>query len=60
MESTLLKRKFQCKDCIYAYNPRVGDPSQGISPGTPFEDLPEEWVCPLCKAKKRRFKVCPS
>ncbi|KGG14128.1 MULTISPECIES: rubredoxin [Prochlorococcus] len=56
MASSLIKKKYQCKDCIYAYNPELGDPSQGIPPGTAFEDLPESWVCPICKAGKRRFK----
>ena len=50
-------RKHQCLDCIYSYDPRIGDPKQGIPPGTTFEDLPEDWACPICKAKKRRFKA---
>ena len=49
-------KKYQCSDCIYAYNPSMGDPTQGIPPGTSFEDLPENWVCPKCNAGKRRFK----
>ncbi len=56
MEKTATKKKHQCKDCIYAYNPLKGDPTQGIPPGVAFEDLPESWVCPICKAKKTRFK----
>ena len=56
MTSSLSKKKFQCRDCIYAYDPRMGDPSQGISPGTAFGDLPDDWVCPVCKAGKKRFK----
>ncbi len=47
--------RYQCRDCIYAYDPAVGDLKQGISPGTPFEDLPDYWVCPVCRASKRRF-----
>lgn len=35
-------------DCPYAYNPNFGDPTQGIPPGTPFEDLPDDWICPEC------------
>ena len=57
MGSTITKRKFQCKDCIYAYNPLKGDPSQGIAPGTAFEELPSSWTCPICKANKNRFKA---
>ena len=49
-------RRHQCQDCIYVYNPGVGDPNQGIKPGTPFESLPDNWVCPVCNASKRRFK----
>ncbi len=56
MTSTFTKARYQCKDCIYAYDPRKGDPSQGIPPGTSFENLPNNWVCPICKATKKRFK----
>ena len=57
MESILNMKRYQCKDCIYAYDPYKGDPSQGVPPGTSFEDLPSSWICPVCKAGKRRFKV---
>ena len=56
MTGTLTQRKYQCKDCIYAYDPRLGDPMQGVLPGTSFEDLPDNWVCPVCKSGKKRFK----
>ncbi len=56
MTETFVHRKYKCKDCIYTYDPRVGDPTQGIDPGTSFEDLPIDWVCPVCKVGKRRFK----
>ena len=52
--------KYQCRDCIYAYNSNKGDPKLGIPPGTSFEDLPESWVCPLCGARKGRFKMINS
>lgn len=55
MASTFTKQKYRCKDCIYSYDPAKGDKSQGIPPGVPFEDLPASWVCPLCKANKKRF-----
>ena len=48
---------YQCSDCIYAYNPERGDAKNGIPPGTKFEDLPNNWVCPVCSAKKGRFKL---
>ena len=49
--------RYKCKDCIYSYDPVKGDPTQGIPSGTSFEDLPDEWICPVCKAGKRRFKI---
>lgn len=44
-----------CPDCGYEYDPKLGDPDSGIPPGTPFEDLPEEWICPLCAVPKSVF-----
>lgn len=46
--------KYRCR-CQYVYDPELGDPSQDIPPGTPFEDLPDSWICPLCGAKKAFF-----
>jgi len=48
--------KWECQVCGYIYDPEFGDPSQGINPGTLFEDLPERWVCPICGAPKRMFR----
>ncbi len=48
--------KYQCKDCIYSYNPEIGDPKQGIEAGTAFIDVPNSWTCPMCGAKKERFR----
>lgn len=48
-------RKFKCIKCGYVYDPGRGDPSRGIKPGTVFEDLPDDWVCPLCGAGKDMF-----
>ena len=45
-----------CIICGYTYDPEVGEPSMGIPPGTPFEDLPEDFVCPICGAAKDYFK----
>ena len=46
---------FLCTLCAYEYNPAVGDETQGIPPGTAFEDLPEDWTCPICSAAKSAF-----
>ncbi len=46
-----------CQICGYTYDPEVGDPSMGIPPGTPFEDLPEDYKCPICNAGKDYFKA---
>ncbi|WP_339734875.1 flavin reductase [uncultured Sunxiuqinia sp.] len=45
-----------CLICGYTYDPEVGDPSMGIPPGTPFEDLPDDYKCPICNAAKEYFK----
>lgn len=48
--------KYVCKVCGYVYDPAKGDPDSGIAPGTAFEDLPDDWVCPLCGAAKSDFE----
>ena len=48
--------KYRCKVCGYVYDPEKGDPESGIKPGTPFEELPEDWVCPICGAGKEEFE----
>lgn len=48
--------KWQCIVCGYIYDPKKGDPENGILPGTPFEELPEDWVCPECGAPKEDFE----
>jgi len=48
-------RKYKCTVCGYVYNPAEGNPESGIKAGTPFEELPEEWVCPVCGADKSKF-----
>jgi rubredoxin len=49
---------YQCQttNCGYIYNPEKGDRKGKIPKGTPFEDLPEEWKCPICGAGKRMFR----
>jgi len=49
-------KKYRCTVCGYVYDPDVGDPESNISPGTPFEKLPESWVCPICGASKDQFE----
>lgn len=46
---------YTCKICGFQYNPEEGDPTAGIPPGTPFEDLPEDYKCPICNAGKEYF-----
>ncbi|MPW25344.1 rubredoxin [Alkalibaculum sp. M08DMB] len=48
-------QKYECVLCGYIYDPTEGDPDGGINPGTAFEDIPEDWVCPLCGAAKSDF-----
>ncbi len=46
--------KYECP-CGYVYDPAVGDPDSGIAPGPPFEQIPEDWVCPVCGLSKSEF-----
>lgn len=47
--------KYMCNLCGYVYDPAEGDPDNGIKPGTEFESLPADWVCPVCGAPKSEF-----
>ena len=47
--------KYECTVCGYVYDPELGDSDGGIDPGTPFEKLPDDWVCPICGASKSEF-----
>jgi hydroxylamine reductase len=49
-------KKYKCMVCDYVYDPGKGDPVAGIAPGTAFEDLPEDWLCPLCGVGKDQFE----
>lgn len=49
-------KKYRCTVCGYVYDPTLGDPEGKIAPGTPFESLPEDWVCPVCGASKDLFE----
>ena len=48
--------KYECKICGYIYDPAKGDPDNGVAPNTAFEDLPDDWVCPICGAGKEDFE----
>jgi len=48
--------KYECTVCGYTYDPEAGDPDGGINPGTPFDEIPDDWVCPVCGASKDQFE----
>jgi rubredoxin len=48
--------KYVCTVCDYLYDPEVGDPDNGVEPGTAWEDLPDDWVCPDCGVEKDEFE----
>ena len=47
--------RYECGVCGYIYDPETGDPENDIPPGTAFEDLPDDWTCPVCGASKDQF-----
>ena len=49
-------KKWECLVCGYIYDPVVGDPDSGIAPGTPFEEILDDWVCPDCGVGKNMFE----
>ena len=61
-------KKYHCTVCEYIYDPALGDPENGIAPGTAFDDLPDGWICPVCgegkwpsnlsKNNKKRRRLC--
>lgn len=52
-----IMKKYVCTACHYVYDPEVGDPDNGIAPGTSFEELPEDYACPLCGLGKDVFEA---
>ncbi len=48
--------KYRCIPCGYIYDPEQGDPDGGIEPGTPFSEIPDDWVCPVCGVGKDQFE----
>lgn len=60
LEATVTKpayRRWQCLVCDYIYDEALGDPEHGLAPGTRFEDIPEDWVCPDCGMGKDEFAL---
>jgi len=49
-------QKYVCLVCGYVYDPAEGDPDGDVEPGTKFEDIPDDWVCPVCGADKSEFE----
>jgi rubredoxin len=49
-------QKYRCSVCGYIYDPELGDPEGKVAPGTAFEKLPEDWLCPICGADKTAFE----
>lgn len=50
-------KKYVCDVCGYIYDPELGDLDGGIAPGTAFEDIPDDWVCPTCGVTKEDFSL---
>jgi rubredoxin len=49
-------KKWKCLPCGYIYDPEKGDPENGVRPGTAWEDVPDDWLCPVCGAGKESFE----
>ena len=47
--------QYECTACSYIYDPEIGDPDNGVEPGTPFKDIPDDWTCPVCGVDKDQF-----
>jgi rubredoxin len=56
MTKGLDMQKYECSACGYIYDPAKGDPEHGVKPGTPFDKLPDDWVCPECGLGKDEFQ----
>ncbi len=48
-------KQYKCTICGHIYDPAKGDPDSGIQPGTPFELIPDDWVCPICGVGKEDY-----
>ena len=52
-----MMKKYECMMCGWIYDEALGDPDEGIAPGTTWEDIPEDWYCPDCGASKEDFEM---
>jgi rubredoxin len=52
-----MMQKYECDLCGYIYDPAEGDPDNGVPAGTAWEDVPDDWVCPLCGATRDQFSA---
>lgn len=50
-------KKYKCQICDWIYDEALGDPDGGIAPGTKWEDIPDDWVCPVCAVSKSQFDM---
>ena len=57
MSETATIQQWICMSCGFIYDPEEGDPDGGIPPGTAFEDIPGDWFCPVCGARKKDFEL---
>jgi rubredoxin len=55
MKGCEIMKKYVCSVCGYVYDPAEGDVDNGIAAGTPFKELPEDWICPVCSVSKSEF-----
>ena len=53
-------QRYRCTVCSYVYDPAVGDPDGGVAPGTAFDGLPQDWVCPVCEVGQDEFEPVAS
>jgi rubredoxin len=49
--------KWTCSICGYVYDPVAGESDSGVAPNTPFESLPDDWICPICGVSKENFEL---
>ena len=56
MSDVATSQLYICTSCGFIYDPAEGDPDGGIPPGTAFEEIPDDWFCPVCGARKRDFE----
>ncbi|NOR81713.1 MAG: rubredoxin [Methyloprofundus sp.] len=50
-------KKYRCKECEHVYDEEKGDPDSGLAPGTLWDDIPDDWACPICGAPKSFFEL---